>query len=377
MIGNGTLNDNAMHAPNSLAAAAAAMLLSTVSAMPNLMPRQTDIALVPWVAVDDDGDASTVTPISSTVSGTPTVVSAAPADVTGSVVTISYYDSAVTSSGTPYPTPTGDVSGEFAVCSNKDGDRAPWCFPTEGAMLVPGKTYYFIWDAGYFTSNDTIRVEGNFTNTTTGENMDQAFKSSKLEAKDGFWTCNIEKDFMQADTNLTLQISVFGSGGNTTQTIEGPKLYVSTPVPYTSTNYNTPNGPALYIGLPTIFGFIIVCLVGTCIWNRKARHINIGNVMSRSRNGGGFPLGKKARLNKQRKANERIQLMQREVEAAGGEVYHDAPPRPRRGSDELGSLAGTPTEDRRMNFSNDNSRPGQEGNMFRNELKRQEGERFL
>lgn len=361
-----------MHASNSLAAAAAAMLLSTVSAIPNLMPRQTDAPLVPWVSVDDDGAVSTVTPASSTVSGTPTVISEAPAQVTGSVVTISYYDSTVTSSGTPYPAPTGDVAGAYNVCINKDEDMAPWCFPTEGAMLAPGKTYYFIWDAGYFAPNATIRIGGNYTNSTTGEAIDQAFESSKLEAKNGYWTCNIEREFMRAGTNLTLQITALANGANATRTIEGPKVFVGTPAPYTATDYKTPTGPALYIGLPTIFGFIIVCLVGTCIWNRKSRHINLGNVMSRSRHG--FPvIGKKARLEKQRRANERIQLMQREVEAAGGEVYRDAPSRPRRSSDDLGSLTDTPTDDRRMDFAS----VRQGGNTFRGELKKQEGEKFL
>ncbi len=344
--------------------------------MPNLLPRETDIALAPWVTVDDDGIAETVTPVSSTVSGTPTVVSAPPPEITGSVVTISYYGSTVTSSGTPFPAPTGDVAGAFSICKNRDGERAPWCFPTDLAMLNPGKSYYFLWDTGYFAPNATLKIKGNFLNATTGERTDeQAFESSKIEAKAGFWACNIESSFMKDrfGSNITLQITTLSSGGNSTQTIDGPKVYINTPVPYTGTEPRMPVGPALYIGLPTILGFIVLCLVGTCLWNRKSRRIGLGNVMSRGRHGGFPALGKKAR---QRRANERIQLMQHEVEAAGGQVYRDAPSQPRRDSDALGSLAGTPTEDRQMSFNRPSQVQGQDRNMFRDELKRQHGEKY-
>lgn len=95
--------------------------------------------------------------------------------------------------------------------------------------------------------------------------------------------------------------------------------------------------------------------------------------------------GMRARLglggrDKKVRATERIQLMEREIHAEGGEVYRDLPDpadRPRRDSDALGSLAGTPTEDRRMDFGGrENSNSNQAtGNAFRDELKRQENAR--
>ena len=357
------------------------MLLSAASALPNLVPRETDAAFAPWVSVDDDGAAETITPVSSTVSGTPTLVSGAPVQVTGSVLTIPYFDTTLTSSGTPFPAPTGDVAGAFLPCSNKDGEGAPWCFPREGDTLNPGRSYYFLWDAKAFAGNATVRITGHYLDTETGEEGDEVFKSPKLQAKDGFWTCNIESHFMDDKTgsNITLSMSRLASGGNETEVeaIEGPKIFVAKP-PKTPHQQGSADKPALYIGLPTIFGFIILCLVGTCLWNRRTRRITIGNVMSRTRNGGGvggFPLGKRARANKQRKADERIQLMERELAAEGGGVYRDdvSPPSiPRRDSDALGSLAGTPTEDRRMDF--DSGATGK--NRFRDELKRQNDERM-
>ena len=371
-----------MHAPGN-SFVAAAMLLSAASALPNLVPRETDAAFRPWVSVDDDGVPETITPVSSTVSGTPTLVDAAPARVTGSVLTIPYYETTITSSGTPFPAPTGDVSGAFYPCTSQDGEEgAPWCFPHDGDRLNPGRSYYFLWDAKAFTGNATVRISAHYLDAETGEKGDEVFKSPKLQAKNGFWTCNIEKHFMdnRVGNNITLTMSRLASGGNETEveTIEGPRVLIAKPPRASQPSGSGANKPAIYIGLPTIFGFIILCLVGTCLWNRRARRITIGNVMSRARHGGsGFPLGKRSRASKQRKADERIALMERELAAEGGDVYRDnvppSPPSiPRRDSDALGSLAGTPTEDRRMDF--DGVAQGQ--NRFRDELKRQNNERF-
>jgi hypothetical protein len=132
-----------MRAVVSLAAMALPLLLPAVSALPEVAARQTDESLNPWVSVDDEGTPVTVTPALSTVDGTPTVVSAAPVEVTGSVLTRSYYGSVVTTTSMPKsPTPTGSVAGSFPVCHNQDGDFAPWCAPTEGTTLNPGTTYY-------------------------------------------------------------------------------------------------------------------------------------------------------------------------------------------------------------------------------------------
>ncbi len=106
------------------------------------------------------------------------------------------------------------------------------------------------------------------------------------------------------------------------------------------------------------------------------RNYNVGK-SGRSR----FGLG---RRNKKAKANERIQLMEREIQAEGGDVYRDLPDpadRPRRDSDALGSLAGTPTEDRHMELGHPGTGAGRDqnpatGNAFRDELRRQQNERL-
>lgn len=131
-----------MRASNSVAATA--LLFSLVSAVPNLHPRETEAALEPWVTVNEDGKPSTVTPVLTTISGTPTIISGAPHELTATVFTETNYGKVSTSTGTaPMPTATAsDGAGSFQVCHNKDGENVPWCIPTEGTPMYPGTTYY-------------------------------------------------------------------------------------------------------------------------------------------------------------------------------------------------------------------------------------------
>lgn len=129
--------------PSTRALAAGALLASLVSSMPNVWGRDTT-SLTPWVTVDGNGTAHTVTPYVTTISGAATAVSAAPNDITGSVFTQTNYGKVTTSTGTtPAATATTTAgAGSFAVCSNKDGANAPWCSPKNNANLYPGITYY-------------------------------------------------------------------------------------------------------------------------------------------------------------------------------------------------------------------------------------------
>ncbi|KAL7620199.1 hypothetical protein AAE478_009192 [Parahypoxylon ruwenzoriense] len=370
-----------IYASNSLVATA--LLFSLASAAPNVRPRQTEAALQPWVTVDEDGKPSTVTPILSTISGTPTVISGAPHDLTATVFTTTNYGLISTRTGAaPIATATGSEAGSFPVCHNKDGDFAPWCQPTEGTTLYPGVTYYFLWDTSYFkTPNTTILVQGNYINETTGEVTDQAFESPKTAASWGFWSYKIEASLMkfQPGKNITLQLATLPTSGDS-EIIKGPKVLITNyPGPQPEQG-KAPTPAALIIALPTVFGFIALCVIGTCLWNKRARQIGIGNIMSRSRHGYGVGKSSRSRMGfGKKKANERIQLMEREVEADGGEVYRDMPDIPRRDSDALGSLAGTPTEERRMDFYGPGGREDRSAtdrNLFRDELRRQNNERL-
>ncbi|KAI0505659.1 hypothetical protein F5B22DRAFT_627298 [Xylaria bambusicola] len=380
--------------------AAASLLLAAVHAMPNPNPHQpraadaadaTDAALEPWVTVNDDGTPSTVTPVLSTISGTPTVISGAPHDVTATVFTYTSYGKVITSTGAaPGPTAAANSNstGVFGVCNNKDGEFAPWCRPEVNSTLYVDTTYYFTWDPTYFSApNATLQIIGNHINKTTGEveTESPAFTSAYTMARFGYLTIPIKSEHLRGQGSQNISLSLIGVVKGERVERSGPQIKVTTrPGPVADAHHKAPVGAAVYIAIPTIFGFIIACVIGTCIYNRHHRRIELKSAMGRNYNVTKKGRGVRSRLglggrNKKAKANERIQLMEREIHAEGGEVYRDLPDpadRPRRDSDALGSLASTPTEDRRMDFGAGEGRNNQTtGNAFRDELRRQDNER--
>jgi hypothetical protein len=176
--------------------------------------------------------------------------------------------------------------------------------------------------------------------------------------------------------------------------LQGPTVKVAKPAPYNQEHAKAPTGPALYIGLPTVLGFVVVMLVGTCWWNRSHRRIGLGSVMGGRK---GYGVGKSRRQRMfagKGKKEQGIRLMERDV--TGGEGYRDDVRRerprvnvgaraegedfdfggfPRRDSDALGSLAGSPTDERHPDGFGRAPNTGS-SNAFRDELNRQERERF-
>lgn len=218
------------------------------------------------------------------------------------------------------------------------------------------------------------------------------------------------------------------SSGNSSTHVRGPVVHVAKKEPYRQPPAELPSGAALYIGLPAVFLFIIVMVIGTCIWNKRHRHIDIASIRPRSRfNKKGYGVGRSRRQRTgavNLDSKDAIALQSRgargggssshdeddyddfgmskpthytdspsEAEARHQNEYHKnsksrapaltlsedwaAPERPRRDSDALGSLAGTPTEDRfggdhrPRTAQGENGENGSTGNAFRDELRRQ------
>lgn len=129
--------------------AAASLLLGAASARPPLvtpvLEARAPAATDPWVSVDTSGVPVTVTPVVTVVDGATTTISAAPNDLTATVVTRTDYAEITTSTGTAPPEPTAtnkDGTGSFLVCNNADGANAPFCQPSQNSSLYPGTTYY-------------------------------------------------------------------------------------------------------------------------------------------------------------------------------------------------------------------------------------------
>lgn len=140
-------------------------------------------------------------------------------------------------------------------------------------------------------------------------------------------------------------------------TNQPPVYYHQPPTP-------APTGKDLYIALPAAFGFILLCVVGGCLINRKHRKIGIGNVMG-CRKGYGVGKSRSQRLGLGKKKGEAIHLQEQEL--GPDSRYQDFPDeeghrsRRRDRDSDLGSLVESPTEHRR--------------NYFRDEMRRQEQQR--
>lgn len=408
--------------------AAASLLLGAACARPPLVTPVLDArapaATDPWVSVDTSGVPVTVTPVVTVVDGATTTISAVPNDLTATVVTRTDYAEITTSTGTAPPEPTAtnkDGTGSFLVCNNADGANAPFCQPSYNSSLYPGTTYYGMrlpkqllpsrsmssnlavvtWDTSVFNStNTTVILEGSYVNATTGEVASQAFSSDKITAGWSYYAWAVDSKLLQGKSaaNITLFLNTLDADQNTTaKSYTGPTVLVTKPPTYHQAPPKMPTGAALYIGLPTVLGFCVIMIFGVCLWNRQARKISLGNIMSRSRHGYGIAKGRARRMGRRdRKANN-IRLMDQLPE---DQHYRDEPRQhparavddddgwgqqhvyrrqennneflghARRDSDALGSLAGTPTS---AHFPT--TQPPQGGNAFRDELERQRRER--
>lgn len=136
-----------MLASAGLLPAAVLLLLeaATAAPQPTRIARQETAAAAtaPWVTIGPSG-TTTITPVQTTINGTPTLISGAPDDLTATVFTQTNNAIVSTSTGNP-PLPTATDSqggGSFPVCQNTNGPGAPFCLPATGDTLNPGNTYY-------------------------------------------------------------------------------------------------------------------------------------------------------------------------------------------------------------------------------------------
>lgn len=343
----------------------AVFLGGAVSASPFIAPRAvTESALDPWVSVDASGTPiATITPVLTSVNGVASTINAAPPSLTATTTSALGNSKTTPTSGTDVPTSTG--GGSYLVCHNIDGDFAPFCKPDNGSEVYVGQTYYVTWDTTFLSDkNSSVIIQGDYVNSTQGG--EQAFHSDFTPNNVGSYAWTIEQEWLQGQSsnNITLFYFPINPAFDEPIRVTGPTLMVTTKKQdvFHQEPAKAPKGQSLYIALPTVFGFILLCVVGGFFWNRKHRKIGLGNVMGRNR-GYGTRKSKAQRIGLGKNNVAAIQLQDHELGSGG--VSEDATAgakgHVRQASEALGSLAGTPTEERR--------------NYFREEMKRQEQNR--
>ncbi|KAG5663737.1 hypothetical protein KAF25_006322 [Fusarium avenaceum] len=329
-----------------------------------------------WVSIDDDMQpATTYTPSYTTVDGTTSIVDAAPHDLTASVYTYTSWGKIHTSTGEPpNPRATGkNGEGVFSRCYNKDGDNAPFCAPYANSTLDVKKTYYVTWDPDFFnktksTDNSTLMITPRLDifNGSSGEwEKYKDFTDAAVPAAWGYWPFDVKSDYVKHSHNISL--TLYSNSNNSLEKTKSSTLYLhlnSEDFPEKA-HEKLPAGQTLVIALPVVFGSLFLLIVGGYLWNRKTRHIGLGNISSRSRHG--YTGRAKRRI-----FGARDNGIQLDTSVPPPGEYRDAPQRARADSDALGSLAGSPVD---PNFPHQGNAGGR--NAFRDEMRRQEEERRM
>ncbi|KAG6007980.1 hypothetical protein E4U21_005214 [Claviceps maximensis] len=369
--------------PGSILGVALALCGTTMAgpSVHELEPRDgdndNDLANAPWVVVNDEGAPATVyTPMVTTIDGTPTPVNPAPHDLTASVYTITNYGHVYTTTQSPPNPMVTNVKtneGFFSRCYNKNGPYAPFCRPTHNSSIYVDYTYYVTWDPDWFNrteqfSTHYVSLRINYFNETTGQQSDRDILDQAYPTSYGFLPFKVESRYLKGhrSNNVTFQLvghEIQNTTAPTNSTVELPIVITTAPLDPTPPT-PVPDGQTLLIALPVTFAAIVLLLIGVCLWNRQTRRIQLGNVMGRSRRG---YTGRRTRDFFNRKGRG-IRLDAEPASPTNG--YHDSPNRPRRDSDALGSLTGSPV---RADFEQQGTRGGQ--NTFRDEVGRQERER--
>lgn len=355
-----------------------------------------------WVSVDTTGLPSTVTPVVTISDGTPTTISAIPAELTATLLTKTAYGELTTSTGSTPAKPTAlnqKGTGSFLRCSNSDGDYSPFCEPARNSSLYPGTTYFVTWDPTAVNSSK-VTITGVYINSTTGETGEDAFTSDDIKNSWSYYAWTPDKGYLSHGdgnaVNITLILKELANDDETvTQAYKGPTVLVTKSPTYHQSAPGLPKGAALYIGLPVIFGFCLIMICGVCAWNRRTRQVDrigLTKLLSRGRRRYGVAKSRAKRMTMNFKGGKKKQQAMHNLRnldnVPAAQMYRDNPQQlegrgdchyeydadatevkishARRDSDELRSLASTPTSHR---FPKHHTQQG--GNVFREEMERQ------
>lgn len=182
------------------------------------------------------------------------------------------------------------------------------------------------WDSTFFArKNATVILIANYLNSSIGGQV--AFSSAITGATAGFYVWTVEKAWLQGlpTNNVTLWLNPLDPINGEAHSLGGLNLGITNKPPeyYRQPPTPVPTGQSLYIVLPSVAAFVILCVCGGAIINRKQRKIGLGNVMGR-RNGYGVGKSRRQRMGLRKKKDGAIQL--RDQELTTGRQYRDEPP---------------------------------------------------
>ncbi|KAF8860154.1 hypothetical protein BDZ45DRAFT_672849 [Acephala macrosclerotiorum] len=131
--------------------------------------------------------------------------------------------------------------------------------------------FYVTWESqSSGGTNSLVYIMADYLDTKGGP---IAFQSPATSASTGFIAWTIAKEWLQDKSfnNITLYINPINPISGEATRFSGPTVMVTNEPPdyYHQPPTEAPKGRDLYVALPTAFGFIILCVCGGCIINRK------------------------------------------------------------------------------------------------------------
>lgn len=195
----------------------------------------------------------------------------------------------------------------------------------------------------------------------------------RVPARWGYWPFKLTAEHLmgRSSNNVTITLLASPKGSDEKKPSVALPVVVARPALHAPAPLPPPSRSAILIALPVSLAAFTLILLGLCLWHRQTRRISLGNVMGRARHG--YSGRRHRRLFRSARAADKdggIQLDTAPLSPPPAD-YRDDMARPRRDSEALGSLAGSPVED---TFDAQRGAGGR-GNAFRGEMKRQARER--
>ncbi|KAK0670185.1 hypothetical protein QBC41DRAFT_390165 [Cercophora samala] len=351
-------------------------LLATIASSLFLLPAFSlpqagsvpDAAPLPWVTINPQGDAETITPKVITTEGHRATLSNPPAHLISTATytlspdgRLSTYTGLAPVATAPTNPDDDDESAAFLACQSDKGHDEPFCLPRRGSSLIVGRTYYITWSPSYFSPQSTLLTLHIFFSSSSQQQQQQQQQGIKLtplpiSASVGFYAWTIPPNF---PTTAPISFALQHNDTTTEEahdiiTVSGPTVNVLSsepdPAPPSSGGGNGTN--ILAIVLPIVIVAVLVGLAGFCFltYRRKGRWPVVGGLVSGKRGptGGGYT----------GQGGRRVQ------EGAGGVVVT--------GDNKSETNIGVELTDRDSWSPTSPNSPSRGRNVFREEVERQE-----
>ncbi|KAK0620123.1 hypothetical protein B0T14DRAFT_224262 [Immersiella caudata] len=257
-------------------------------------------------------------------------------------------------------------------CTNFDGPLAPFCAPAQGQQLPVGRTVEVIWDPNWFNSTETpmVLVQADFSiPTVSGQTAGiDGFTSELVPTSNGRFTWSVLPSYLHSSTLATTARIFLAEPSETNVTtrgnrIPGPRVEIvsASVLNNNNNNNNNQNGAnrnnqqqplatgsnPIAIALPIVFGILTLCFLGFCVWFKRRNPDFFRGMFAFARRRGGS-----------RRGGGRFGLGRSKSRLRGDDI----------------KVVTTDMNGLRMNAMAMNG--GQDRNVFREEMRRQDRARY-